>query len=358
MLVKESKLTPVRDPIQAWPSGSTPSGFSPNKPQSSRRQKSSHSVFSASKNKVLPMKRKSEDGLLSNPEHSERLTLDSLVREYLKQQHHQCANPITTVPTFSLLYPHVCSEPRQSLNAPSNMTATLFSRAVKGAYGKSNNRRFIYSRFRLKRTFHDDTKPVLNCIAFLGDLSVAAFGGQSRRMRVFNHRRDQALESPVSHSICPTSLQSCFVGETQLLLSSSERDVCLWNGSTVLNGPRYVFGGIRAGQFSSDGTQFGALPLGAPRLEVLLYDIETLQMAMTLKDETNRNSHRGGVYSHIHFSQIDSTMLLFDGDLWDYRSSDLVHRFPKYTDYGGGGFHPSRNEVSIWNFDFEFCSPF
>ncbi|GJP50047.1 hypothetical protein CLOM_g9196, partial [Closterium sp. NIES-68] len=40
-------------------------------------------------------------------------------------------------------------------------------------------------------------------------------------------------------------------------------------------------------------------------------------------------------------------LLLWNGYLWDPRISEPVHRFDQFSDYGGGGFHPSGNEVII-----------
>ena len=55
------------------------------------------------------------------PNYPERITLDSLVVQYLQHQHCQCPTPIITLPSLSLLHPHVCAEPKQSLDAPSNV---------------------------------------------------------------------------------------------------------------------------------------------------------------------------------------------------------------------------------------------
>ncbi|GJP84374.1 hypothetical protein CLOP_g14433 [Closterium sp. NIES-67] len=48
----------------------------------------------------------------------------------------------------------------------------------------------------------------------------------------------------------------------------------------------------------------------------------------------------------VHFAPLDD-LLLWNGYLWDPRISEPVHRFDQFSDYGGGGFHPSGNEVII-----------
>ncbi|KAF9622773.1 hypothetical protein IFM89_034008 [Coptis chinensis] len=43
-------------------------------------------------------------------------------------------------------------------------------------------------------------------------------------------------------------------------------------------------------------------------------------------------------------------MLLWNGVLWGRRGSGLVRKFDLFSDYGGGGFHPSGNETnSFWS---------
>ncbi|KAK6158646.1 hypothetical protein DH2020_005960 [Rehmannia glutinosa] len=262
----------------------------------------------------------SQPGLLSDPQPSgsERLTLDSLVVQYLKHQHRQCPAPITTLPPLSLLHPHVCPEPKRSLDAPSTPW----------------------------RTCRDDTSALLTCVAFLGDSSRVAAGGHTGELKVFDSNSNNVLESCTSHQSPLTLLQSHFSGENQLILSSSAMDVRLWDASSVSGGPKHSFDGIKAARFSNSGAMFASLQADSPRREILLYDIHTCQLDLTLTDASNNLSGRGHAYSHVHFSPSDS-MLLWNGVLWDRRGSGPIHRFDQFTDYGGGGFHPAGNEVII-----------
>lgn len=294
----------------------------------------------------------SQHGLLSDPQPSgsERLTLDSLVVQYLKHQHRQCPAPITTLPPLSLLQPHVCPEPRRSLDAPSNVTSRLSTREFKsiygGIHGLRKDRQFVYSRFRPWRTCRDDASSLLTCIAFLGDSSRIAVGGHTGDLKVFDSNSNNVLESCTSHQSPLTLLQSHFSGETQLIISSSAIDVCLWDASSVSGGPKHSFEGIKAARFSNSGAMFAALRSDSPRREILLYDIHSCQLDLMLTDTSNNLSGRGHAYSLVHFSPSDS-MLLWNGVLWDRRVSGPIHRFDQFTDYGGGGFHPAGNEVWV-----------
>ncbi|KAH7524295.1 hypothetical protein FEM48_Zijuj06G0104400 [Ziziphus jujuba var. spinosa] len=294
----------------------------------------------------------SQFGLQSEPQNSntERLTLDSLVIQYLKHQHRQCPAPITTLPPLSLLHPHVCPEPRRSLDAPSNVTARLGTREFKsmygGVHGNRRDRQFVYSRFRPWRTCRDDVGALFTCITFLGDSSHIAVGNHSGELKIFDSDSSNLLESCTSHQSPLTLVQSYLSGENHMVLSSSSQDVRLWDASAVSGGPIHSFEGCKAARFSNSGDVFAALSSEPAQREILLYDIQTSQVELKLSDTSTSSTGRGHSYSQIHFNPSD-TMLLWNGVLWDRRVSGPVHRFDQFTDYGGGGFHPAGNEVII-----------
>lgn len=298
-----------------------------------------------------------DDNIYNNdqqPCNTDRLTLDSVVVQYLKHQHRQCPAPITTLPPLSLLHPHVCPEPRRSLDAPSNVTSRLSTREFRsiygGAHGNRKDRQFVYSRFRPWRTCRDDTGALLTCMAFLGDSSKIAAGSHSGDLKIFDANSNNVLESFTGHQTHLTLVQSSYQsGGTQLVLSSSPNDVRLWDASSIIGGPTHSFDGCKAARFSNSGTVFATLSTESARREILLYDIHTCNLEMKFSDTSSSGSlglGRGHIYSLIQFSPSD-TMLLWNGVLWDRRSSGPVHRFDQFTDYGGGGFHPAGNEVII-----------
>ncbi|KAK7352776.1 hypothetical protein VNO80_18204 [Phaseolus coccineus] len=284
------------------------------------------------------------------PSNPECVTLDSLVIQYLKHQHRQCPAPITTLPPLSLLHPHVCPEPKHSLDAPSNVTARLGTREFKymygGVHGNRRDRQLVYSRFRPWRTCRDDAGALLTCITFVGDSSHIAVGSHNGELKFFESNNSNVVESFTGHQAPLTLVQSFVSGETQLLLSSSSQDVRLWDATSILGGPSHSFEGCRAARFSNSGNVFAALSSESSRREILLYDIQTCQLESKLTDTFATSTGRGHVYSLIHFNPSDS-MLLWNGVLWDRRVSGPVHRFDQFTDYGGGGFHPAGNEVII-----------
>ncbi|KAK9683963.1 hypothetical protein RND81_10G178100 [Saponaria officinalis] len=284
------------------------------------------------------------------PATSERLTLDSIVVQYLKHQHRQCPAPITTLPPLSLLHPHVCPEPQRSLDAPSNVTARIATREFRskygGIHGSRKDRQFVYSRFRPWRTCRDDAAALLTCLTFLEGSSQIAAGGHSGDLKIFDLNSNNILESCTSHQTPLIFVQSHRTDGTNLVLSSSSLDIKLWDASSISGGPIQTFEACRAARFSNSGTRFAALPTETSQREILLYDVQTHQLDQTLSDASSGPSGRGHAYSLVHFSPSD-TMLLWNGVLWDRRASGPVHRFEQFTDYGGGGFHPAGNEAII-----------
>ncbi|XP_031373867.1 DDB1- and CUL4-associated factor homolog 1-like isoform X1 [Punica granatum] len=287
----------------------------------------------------------------SDPQASntERLTLDSLVIHYLKHQHRLCPAPITTLPPLSLLHPHVCPEPKRSLETPLNVTARLATREYRsmygGVHGNCRDRQSIFSRFRPWRTCRDDAGALLTCIAFLGDSSHIAVGSHSGELKIFDSN-NSIVDSYTSHQSPVNLVQSYISGGTQLLLSSSSQDVRLWDASSMQTGPLHPFEGCKSAKFSNSGTHFAALSAEPSRREIVLYDVQTYQTELKLSDPSTGPTGRGHVYSLIHFSPSDA-MVLWNGVLWDRRVSGPVHRLDQFTDYGGGGFHPAGNEVII-----------
>ncbi|KAJ0247438.1 DDB1- and CUL4-associated factor 1 [Hirschfeldia incana] len=281
------------------------------------------------------------------PSNPERLSLDSLVVQYLKHQHRQCRAPITTLPPVSLLHPHVCPEPKRLLEAPLNITDRLGTRELQsyysGVHGNRRDRQFVFSRFKSWRSYRDETA-LFTSISLLGGTNHLAVGSHAGEIKIFDASSGNMIESVSGHQAPVTLVQSYVSGATQLLLSSSYSDVQLWDASNMNAGSQHSFDGCKAGKFSNSGLLIAALSSEGATKDVLLYDVETGSLSDKFTDPDT--SSRSSPYSLVHFNPCDS-LILWNGHLWDRRISNSCKRFDQFTDYGGGGFHPSRNEVII-----------
>ncbi|RZC54166.1 hypothetical protein C5167_013020 [Papaver somniferum] len=289
-------------------------------------------------------------GHLADSVKAERVSLDSLVVQYLKQQHRQCPAPITTLPPISLLHPHACPESRCSLDAPTNVVARLSTREFRNSFGgrfSRRDRQFIYSRFRPWRSYRDESS-LVTCQTFLGDFSQTAIGCHSGEVRIFDSNSCNVVESSAGHQSHVTLVQSAVSSGARLVLSSASQDVCLWDASSLSAGPLRTFEGCKGARFSTSGTSFAAISTQSSTREVLLYDIQTHNLQLKFCDTSTAPSAPGRWHMQypVHFSSEDN-LLLWNGVLWDQRSSRVVKCFDQFTDYGGGGFHPGGNEVII-----------
>ncbi|KAG0528267.1 hypothetical protein BDA96_06G303800 [Sorghum bicolor] len=280
----------------------------------------------------------------------ERMTLDSLVVQYLKHQHRQCPAPVTTLPPLSLLHPHVCPEPSRSLSAPANIAARMGSREISRQFSgiqiPRRDRHFIYSRFKQCRVCRDEAS-LLTCMTFLGDASRVAAGNHTGELRIFDCNTANLLETQTCHQHLVTMMESTYSGGNELILTSSLNEVKIWDAYSLSAGPLHTFDDCKAARFNHSGTSFAALSTDTAQREVQLYDVQTYTLATRLPDNTSSSgSGRGYVQPIIHFSPSD-TMLLWNGVLWDTRQPTPVHQFDQFTDYCGGGFHPAGNEVIL-----------
>ncbi|CAL5070946.1 unnamed protein product [Urochloa decumbens] len=280
----------------------------------------------------------------------ERMTLDSLVVQYLKHQHRQCPAPVTTLPPLSLVHPHVCPEPSRSLSAPANIAARMGSREISRQFSgiqiPRRDRHFIYSRFKQCRVCRDEAS-LLTCMTFLGDASRVAAGNHTGELKIFDCNTANLLETQTCHQHLVTMMESTYSGGNELILTSSLNEVKIWDAFSVSGGPLHTFEDCKAARFSHSGTLFAALSTDTAQREIQLYDAQTYALAQRFPDNTsNSSSGRGYVQPIIHFNPSD-TMLLWNGVLWDTREANPVHQFDQFTDYCGGGFHPAGNEVIL-----------
>lgn len=91
-------------------------------------------------------------------------------------------------------------------------------------------------------------------MSFLGDSSRIVTGGFFGEIKVFDSNSNMVLDCCTSHQLPVTLLQSSFVGVNQLVLSSTAKDVCLWDASSISGGPNHSFKGIKAAIFSNSGS--------------------------------------------------------------------------------------------------------
>ncbi|ELV10404.1 Protein VPRBP [Tupaia chinensis] len=244
------------------------------------RQKSDHGAYSQS-----PAIKKQLDRHLPSPP-----TLDSIITEYLREQHARCKNPVATCPPFSLFTPHQCPEPKQRRQAPINFTSRLNRRASFPKYGGVDggcfDRHLIFSRFRPISVFRE------------------------------------ANEDESGFTCCAFSARERF-----LMLGTCTGQLKLYN----------VFSGQEEASYNCHNSAITHLEPSR------IYDIQTGNKLLTLFNPDLANNYKRNCAT---FNPTDD-LVLNDGVLWDVRSAQAIHKFDKFNMNISGVFHPNGLEVII-----------
>ncbi|XP_036434550.1 DDB1- and CUL4-associated factor 1 isoform X3 [Colossoma macropomum] len=300
------------------------------------RQKSDHGAFSQS-----PAMKKQMDRHLPSPP-----ALDSIITEYLREQHARCKNPVTTCPPFSLFTPHQCPEPKQRRQAPTNFTARHTRRVVYPKYGGVDggcfDRHLIFSRFRPISVFREaeEDESGFMCCAFSARERFLMLGTCTGQLKLYNVFSGQEEASYSCHSSAITHLEPSRDGS--LLLTSASWSYPL----SALWGMKSVF--IMKHSFLDDHyVEFSKLSqdrvIGTKEHIAHIYDIQTGQKTLTLNNPDLANNYKRNCAT---FNPTDD-LVLNDGVMWDVRSAQAIHKFDKFNMNISGVFHPNGLEVII-----------
>uniref|UniRef100_A0A672R9B5 DDB1- and CUL4-associated factor 1 n=1 Tax=Sinocyclocheilus grahami TaxID=75366 RepID=A0A672R9B5_SINGR len=300
------------------------------------RQKSDHGAFSQS-----PAMKKQLDRHLPSPP-----TLDSIITEYLREQHARCKNPVTTCPPFSLFTPHQCPEPKQRRQAPTNFTPRHTRRVVYPKYGGVDggcfDRHLIFSRFRPISVFREaeEDESGFMCCAFSARERFLMLGTCTGQLKLYNVFSGQEEANYSCHSSAITHLEPSRDGS--LLLTSASWSYPL----SALWGMKSVF--IMKHSFLDDHyVEFSKLSqdrvIGTKEHIAHIYDIQSGQKLLTLNNPDLANNYKRNCAT---FNPTDD-LVLNDGVMWDVRTAQAIHKFDKFNMNISGVFHPNGLEVII-----------
>ncbi|RHY32518.1 hypothetical protein DYB32_002493 [Aphanomyces invadans] len=216
--------------------------------------------------------------------------LDTVVRQHLREQHRLCPHPVSVVPPFSLTSskshrcPDVSVPPLYAI--PFFMSTYTHAKMV--MYRMAN---YVQSKVGLWN---------------LGSMDEARWTLSSVRSPRFNHGGDRIVAL------------ACHDGD------SLESDVV--RGTAIYD--------VETGRYHACAGK-GHVACRTGTLLSHLADASRGEPGHTYGDSSNCS-----------FSPCDATVLS-DGLLWDVRSSALLHKFDKLSNFGYGFYNPSGNEVII-----------
>lgn len=276
------------------------------------------------------------------------ISLDTIVREYLTNQHAHCINPVVTCPTFDLFQPHRCPEPK-SLRAPfTNFTMHNCRRPYTrvlggGGEGSSVVRKFVYSRYRHTQTYRNpDLDDVFLCCSYTTDDQMVLVGTNKGMVRLYRKGGSEEGSYRV-HEAAVTHLATHSSGSLVLTSSTISHEASLWGLDTMFD-EKLILQDCMHADFSNAHDKI----IGNSTQTARLYDLNTKQIVSEFTPKLS-NHYR------INKAVLDPTdsLLLTDGALFDVRSGEQLHKFDKISPLLSGVFHRNGLEIisssEIWD---------
>ncbi|KPJ12616.1 DDB1- and CUL4-associated factor-like 1 [Papilio machaon] len=316
-----------------------------------------------------------------------RVTLHSIITEYLYNQHALCKNPVVTCPQFNLFEPHKCPEPARvstlaALAARGAEAANVCARVVRRELGapalKRAHSRLVHAHFAPVRTLRlqDDDAFFTHTIFHptQQQLLAATSSGDIRIFNLFTGVEEnsyQVHESYIYH-MQPT--------QQQLLAATSSGDIRIFNLFTGVEENSYQVheSYIYHMQASRDGllllasatttwrplsalwnmkefeqlfqldneeyVEFSKMSderiIGTKGETATVFDTRTGRELMTLAPAISNQYAK----NRATFNPTDE-LVLSDGVLWDVNTGKEIHKFDKLNQTHSGVFHPNGLEV-------------
>ncbi|XP_031622219.1 protein mahjong isoform X3 [Contarinia nasturtii] len=279
---------------------------------------------------------------------SKNVTLETIITEYLTNQHALCKHPMSTCPQFDLIVPHKCPDPRTNkVSGMSTNFAARFFRQQAGFNGRRLDRRLIHSNFCAARTIRaEDPDLFFICCDIAPCATSVAVGSYNGEVKVYNIN-----ESGEEFSF---SCHDSFISNIKY-----SRDGNFIATSTTWRQPLSALWSIENKRFNmklrwddDEYMEFANITndriLGTKGEKATIYDLNTGQMVRQFVPSIyNQYSKNRATYYPT------DELILSDGVLWDVRSGKEIHKFDKLNQAISGVFHPNGLEVvsntEVWD---------
>ncbi|XP_026725616.1 protein mahjong isoform X2 [Trichoplusia ni] len=282
-----------------------------------------------------------------------RVTLHTIITEYLYNQHALCKNPVVTCPQFNLFEPHKCPSPRAGGGALLSRLgdANVVSRVARRELGlraphARQHARLAHAHFAPVRTLRlqDDDAYFTHTIFHPTQQQLLA-ATSSGDIRIFNLFSGVEENSYQVHESYIYHMQASRDG--LLLLASATTPwrplSALWNMKEFellfqLDNEEYV-------EFSKMTDE---RIIGTKGETATIFDTRTGRELMTLTPAISNQYAK----NRATFNPTDE-LVLSDGVLWDVNTGKEIHKFDKLNQTHSGVFHPNGLEVisntEVWD---------
>ncbi|XP_050427113.1 protein mahjong isoform X2 [Adelges cooleyi] len=286
--------------------------------------------------------KKIDQEIIPSSDNSSTVSLESIITEYLTNQHASCKHPMVTCPQFNLFVPHKCPDP-----SPRNLMCTNFAmRFSKNIHSRRLDQRLIHSRFCPTRMFRlDNEDGYFTCCEFLSQkrLAVGTYNGE---VKVYNLLTGQEELTFTAHDSYIVNLERS--NNERLLLSSATWRAPLTSLWSINDQSITLKYSLDDEEYCTFSNYCQNKILGTKAEIATIYDVETSKKLMTL---TPKHSNQ---YSR-NRAAFDATneLVLSDGVLWDAISGKEIHKFDKLNQNVSGIFHPNGLEIisntEVWD---------
>ncbi|XP_037947089.1 protein mahjong isoform X2 [Teleopsis dalmanni] len=277
------------------------------------------------------------------------ISLNTIVTEYLTNQHALCNNPMTTCPQFDLFTPHKCPDPKPSrvLNSLHNLTARVF-RAQSGYNTATLDRRYVHTNIAPWHSIrsNDYNETQFSCCSFLPNSNLILCGTQQGDIKAYNVNDCTEVFTFDCCSDCIDVINANRRGN--LILTS-----CSWRTSMSILWSLKNNEVMHELDFPEDTyCEFSSLAqdkvLGTMAEIAHLYDLPTGKIISTFKPSISNQYSKNRATFHP-----TEEIVLSDGVLWDIRVHKEIHKFDKLNQTLSGVFHPNGLEIisntEIWD---------
>jgi hypothetical protein len=287
-----------------------------------------------------------------------QISLDTIVKQYLFEQHRHCHHPVQVLPDLSLQAQHACPNPIHHRMNPyggqsMNLAHRLMHHSLQHTAMRSPEwRSYKYSRFAPRRKFSDGG--LLTSVTFVGNDSIFFGSGDGLvvkyNCKTVNYDSEwEVRDGPVDIKISRPSSRVLTMCEARNRILGAPEDVKIWdlaNMSHELGTLPYV-----SANFSTSGSEV----LGTNTQGIIsLWDVQSGTVVRQFNESSPMDEERHTKTLQAgHFSP-DDCLVLYNSTLWDKRKSTPIHNFDRFTMSSGVQlFAPSGLEVitntEVWD---------
>lgn len=302
----------------------------------------------------------SQNGFLPT-EGNSQISLETIVKQYLYEQHKHCKHPVQVLPDLSLHSRHSCPDPvRHRMNPTGHASMNLGHRMMAHSWEHRPMRSSIWSKFKYskhapRRKFSDGG--LLTSVTFVDNQTIYFGSGDGLVVRYnaksVNYDDEwEVRDGPVDIKISLPSSRVLTMCESSSSILSAPEDMKIWNLGNMthqLGSLPYV-----TANFSNTGVEvLGTHANGS----ISLWDVGSNTIVRPFHESihSSEDEPRGGtkLLQAGSFSP-DDRLVLHNSTLWDVRRSAPIHNFDRFASSSGSQiFAPSGLEVitntEVWD---------